>query len=1073
MQLDTFVQATPSTVAPGASVILNVNVTASETRPLLFLLQIFDASLTKVHETTIDKVGVSAGVPKNVPFSWSVPASLPQGVYSVSLGVFGAEWSGMYQWYAGITTFAVSANPQIPNFASTAAVTPTRIAPGGAVTIDVALTSSVSVSARTEIALIRPDGIKVPVRSSGDAFEAATPKHLMAPWSAPAGAPIGTYLVEVGVYNADRTERYHFNASAGQLKVLPDTAPAAALKASVKTGTSLTTGQPSPSFEIYNTGEDPIDLKDIKVRYYFTIDEETTLAIDFWSTLSKAKVIATFAKMPVPSEQADHYLEIGFTDTAGVLSPGAKVGVHTWFNRSPWGAPFDQTNDYSFTNSNEFIDSPKTTGYVSGALTWGVEPPLLDRPPFPASIRANAADTSITLTWEPVAGAAGYDVEANGRVVAGLTDTSYLDPWLNPGTLHTYRVRTRKDGKVSVWSSPVSLKTTGEQVLPAPVNVRARPAEGSITLTWSELQESITGYDVEVDGAVVDVGMSTSYVHSGLGQRTQHRYRVRAKDGGTPGPWSGTVRVNTPYTPTGTFDVSFAVDTSAERAPISPYIYGTNSDLTGAERWTVRRMGGNRLSTYNWENNASNAGVDWHHTSDDYVPWFYGGIPMSESEKFDIPGIAATAYHERSLSMGAGTLLTLQTAGYVAKDKDGSVPETLAAPSSRWVEVKASKGAPFSLVPDPSDGAVFMDEFVNFLVNRFGDASTPTGIGAYSIDNEPGLWADSHPRMHREKATCAEVMTKSADLARAVKRVDPHAKIFGPASYGFSEYYDMQSAIDWGAVKSNYDWYIDYYLDNLRIESAKEGRRLLDVLDLHWYTEAVAGGQKILRAGNDNQEANKARVQAPRSLWDPSYWENSWVSDHFSSFLPLIPRLQRSIAKHNAGTKLAFSEYNYGGENHISGGIAMADVLGIFGKLGVYLGAFWKMGNDADGAPYVTAAFRLFNNYDGNGSRYGDTAVKAETSDIDNSSVYASVDEDGDGNLRLIVINKNFEHDMNAVVHLGGGAVYTSARVWAFDSSGPGITEKPAITSITNNSLMYTVPKLTVCHIVLTAGTPG
>ena len=58
--------------------------------------------------------------------------------------------------------------------------------------------------------------------------------------------------------------------------------------------------------------------------------------------------------------------------------------------------------------------------------------------------------------------------------------------------------------------------------------------------------------------------------------------------------------------------------------PISPYIYGTNQLLVGGENWTAMRFGGNRLTGYNWENNASNAGSDWNQSSDDYLASSFG-----------------------------------------------------------------------------------------------------------------------------------------------------------------------------------------------------------------------------------------------------------------------------------------------------------------------------------------------------------------------------------------------------------------------------------------------------------------
>ena len=42
------------------------------------------------------------------------------------------------------------------------------------------------------------------------------------------------------------------------------------------------------------------------------------------------------------------------------------------------------------------------------------------------------------------------------------------------------------------------------------------------------------------------------------------------------------------------------------------------------------------------------------------------------------------------------------------------------------------------------------------------------------------------------------------------------------------------------------------------------------------------------------------------------------------------------IAAHYPGTKLSISEYNYGAGGDISGGIAQADVLGVFGREGLF-----------------------------------------------------------------------------------------------------------------------------------------
>ncbi|MFZ5988339.1 MAG: glycoside hydrolase family 9 protein [Bacillota bacterium] len=536
----------------------------------------------------------------------------------------------------------------------------------------------------------------------------------------------------------------------------------------------------------------------------------------------------------------------------------------------------------------------------------------------------------------------------------------------------------------------------------------------------------------------------------------------------TVGPMPTPTPTIVPVTPTPTeaaISVDVNIDTTLERKPISPYIYGSNQDLNAS--LTARRIGGNRLTGYNWENNYSSAGKDWLHTSDRWLSTIYG-VPL---DQLDTPASVVSAFHDKSIANNVPySIVTLQAAGYVTADGDGPVSELEAAPSARWKEVRFAKNAPFTLTPDTTDDYVYMDEFVNFLVNKYGDASTPTGVKGYSIDNEPGLWSDTHPRIHPEKVTATELLEKSAALAKAVKNVDPYAEIFGPALYGFNAFNTLQDAPDWNAVKGSYEWFIDYYLDNMNRASQLEGKRLLDVLDIHWYPEARGGGARIC-FGEDpaNIETNKARLQAPRSLWDSTYTEDSWIATYCPWGLPLLPKVQASIDKYYPGTKLAITEYDYGGGKHVTGGLAEADVLGVFGKQGVYLATYWgDSGNN-----YTAAGINLYTNYDGNGSKYGDTAVKCDTSDADLSSAYASIVGEEDGKLHIILINKNYDKPTTFNLSINSSAQYKSGEVWGFDRTSSDITKKSPVLSINNNAFSYTLPALSAYHIVLDSNAPA
>jgi Glycoside hydrolase family 44/Secretion system C-terminal sorting domain len=500
--------------------------------------------------------------------------------------------------------------------------------------------------------------------------------------------------------------------------------------------------------------------------------------------------------------------------------------------------------------------------------------------------------------------------------------------------------------------------------------------------------------------------------------------------------------------------VNFIIDTSRDTLSISPFIYGTNGQSEDRDaNITARRIGGNRLTGYNWENNASNMGMDYNQSNanDNYLTWVAGIAQES------VPGIVLTTFHDSSRAMGCYSLITLPAAGYVSRDKNGPVGLGETAPSPRFRQVRMSKGTPFSLQPDTTDADVYVDEEVNFLVSKYGGAATALGVRGYAVDNEPALWPSTHPRIHPGQTTCAEVIEKNSALAKSVKAVDPDAELFGGVFYGFNEQYNMQQAPDWSSY-SRYGRYANAFLANLRDSSAVAGKRLLDVLDLHWYPDLDSAV-----ALNENADSLHAflRMQVPRSLWDSSYVEPGWIGKWFSP-VSLIPNMKTSIANYYPGTRLAITEYNYGGSTHISGGIAVTDVLGIFGKYGVYFASHWGAVQG-----YVKSAFQIFRNYDGSRSTFGDISLYSSTSDRSNSSIYASLRSSDPSKMDLIVINKHFTRPITGSFTVLGPRQYHSAESFGFDAASPTITPRSGITSITGNQYGYTIPPLSVVHMVL------
>jgi hypothetical protein len=107
------------------------------------------------------------------------------------------------------------------------------------------------------------------------------------------------------------------------------------------------------------------------------------------------------------------------------------------------------------------------------------------------------------------------------------------------------------------------------------------------------------------------------------------------------------------------------------------------------------------------------------------------------------------------------------------------------------------------------------------------------------------------------------------------------------------------------------------------------------------------------------------------------------------------------VTQHYPGTRLAITEYNFGGLEHINGALAQAEVLGIFGREGLDFATLWSPPEATQPGAF---AFRMYRNYDGNGGAFGETSVRAQSDDQARLAVYAATR--ADGALTIMIINK-------------------------------------------------------------------
>src|SRR5271163_973118 len=112
--------------------------------------------------------------------------------------------------------------------------------------------------------------------------------------------------------------------------------------------------------------------------------------------------------------------------------------------------------------------------------------------------------------------------------------------------------------------------------------------------------------------------------------------------------------------------------------PISPYIYGINgaSKVDGLPTGlTLDRAGGNRLTAYNWETNASNAGSDYLYQNDNGMG--------SNAEA----GSWVSSFIAEDQKNGMASLVTFQMQGLVAGDTKGPVAVTNPPDKTRFKQV--------------------------------------------------------------------------------------------------------------------------------------------------------------------------------------------------------------------------------------------------------------------------------------------------------------------------------------------------------------------------------------------------
>lgn len=167
-------------------------------------------------------------------------------------------------------------------------------------------------------------------------------------------------------------------------------------------GSPAVSNSPQIHFELLNEDPEnnPVDLSKIEIRYW--IAASTTQAqyariyyADYREPYSDITTNVTSEMVEVDPAAGDqtHYMSIKFSDGISPLLAGVanNVTIHSSFNKADW-SNYDQSDDWSFIQTTNFVDANNVAVYYEGWLVWGNEPfGIVPPPPPPSALKVQSS----------------------------------------------------------------------------------------------------------------------------------------------------------------------------------------------------------------------------------------------------------------------------------------------------------------------------------------------------------------------------------------------------------------------------------------------------------------------------------------------------------------------------------------------------------------------------------------------------------------------------------------------------------------------------------------------------------
>lgn len=157
------------------------------------------------------------------------------------------------------------------------------------------------------------------------------------------------------------------------------------------------------------------------------------------------------------------------------------------------------------------------------------------------------------------------------------------------------------------------------------------------------------------------------------------------------------------------------------------------------------------------------------------------------------------------------------------------------------------------------------------------------------------------------------------------------------------------------------------------------------------------------------------------------------------------------------------SEYNLSvTSDPVVNALIQADTLGIFARQGLNLAARWPLPNDGG---LIGEAFKMYRDYDGRHSEFGNTWISSRSSNQSKLAVYAA-QRSSDGAYTVLVINKT-PAPLNGHLNLSGFLPADTAATWQWRGRA-AIVHLPS-TPVVNDSIDATYPARSMTLYVISS----